>query len=349
MSDRALIYGATGFTGRLIVEQAIARGLEPIVAGRSAERLNALARTWGLCARSAALEDRTGLGDMLRGVDVMLNAAGPFHETAPPLVEACLDSGVHYLDITGELRGIERLAGLDRRARASDIMLLPGVGFDVVPTDCLAAQLAERLPQADSLSIALTGLDAISRGSALSVFAQYAELVMVRRGGNLVRAEPGTLERDVDFGSGTVRTTAITWADVATAYYTTGIPNITVYYEATPLVRLGLAVSRYAGRLASTPLAMFWRDAAVRMLSDGPSQDERSRGGASIFAQVTDASGRSAELRLSTPEVYSFTAQSSVAILERVLDGEWARGFQTPARVYGPEFVLSLSGVHQGA
>jgi short subunit dehydrogenase-like uncharacterized protein len=345
VTDRALIYGATGFTGRLITEEAIARGLRPIIAGRSAARLDARAQDCGLACRVAALDDPAALRRMLQDVDVLLNTAGPFQITAPPLVAACIDAGVHYLDITGEFASIERLATFDRRARERGIMLLPGTGFDVVPTDCLAAELAERMPRAESLSIALTGLNAISRGSALSVFAQYSELVMVRRDGRLVRVPPGTLTREVDFGFATLQTTAITWGDIASAYYTTGIPNITVYYEATPLVRLGLSLSRYVGALANAPLANPWRDAAISALPAGPGRDERQRGGASIFAQVTDASGRSAELRLSTPEVYSFTAQTSVAILERVLVGEYSRGFQTPARAYGPDLVRSLPGV----
>lgn len=345
MTDHALIYGATGFTGGLIVEQALARGLRPIVAGRNAQKVAARAGGWGLTGRVAALEDGKALREMLRDVRVLLNAAGPFRETAPALVDACLDRGAHYLDITGEFASIETLASLDRQARERRIMLLPGTGFDVVPTDCMAAFLVERLPRADSLSIALTGLDAISRGSAASVFAQYSELVMVRRAGKLVRVVPGTLERDVDFGFATLRTTAITWGDIASAYYTTGIPNITVYYEATPMVRFGLALSRYAGGFAATPMGTFWSDLAVRSLGDGPSGEQRRLGGASIFAQATDASGGSAELRLSTPEVYSFTAQTSVAILERVLAGEYRPGFQTPARVYGPDFVLSFPGV----
>jgi len=347
VTDRALIYGATGFTGRLIVEEALARGLRPIVAGRNALRLAACAEEWGLPTRVAAVEDPRALREMLRDVEVLLNAAGPFRETAPALVDACLDCGVHYLDITGEFASIEALARLDRRARERRVMLLPGTGFDVVPTDCMAAILLERLPRADSLSIALTGLNAISRGSAASVFAQYSELVMVRRAGSLVRVAPGTLERDVDFGFGPLRTTAITWGDIASAYYTTGIPNITVYYEATPLVRAGLALSRYAGGVTATKVGTFWRDLMVRTLADGPSGEQRKRGGASIFAQATDPSGAHAELRLSTPEVYSFTAQTSVAIIERVLAGEHCRGFQTPSRVYGPDFALSFPGVRQ--
>jgi short subunit dehydrogenase-like uncharacterized protein len=345
MPDCVLIYGATGFTGTLIAKELVARGLQPILAGRGSARLQARAQLHRLPQRTAALDDARALRDMLDGVDVLLNAAGPFRKTAPPLLEVCLERGVHYLDVSGEFAVFEALASRGAAAKQRGIMLLPGIGFDVVATDCAAALAAALVPRATSLWLALSGLDSISRGSAATVFDQYGQLVMVRREGRLVKVRPGELVREVDFGSGRQRVTAITWGDVSSAYYTTGIPDITVYYEATPMVELGLRLNRYGSWLFNTPGWKLWQGAGVRLLPPGPTSAQRARGGAVVVAQACDDIGNQSSVRIRTPEVYSFTASTSAAIVDRVLAGQFEPGFQTPAGLYGPEYVLSLPGV----
>jgi short subunit dehydrogenase-like uncharacterized protein len=282
---------------------------------------------------------------MLQGVDVLLNAAGPFRQTAPALVAACLDCGVHYLDISGEFALFEALAAQGRSALQRGILLLPGVGFDVVATDCAAAMAAASIPHAKSLWLALSGLDAISRGSAATVFDQYGQLVMVRRDGRLVKVTPGTLTRLVDFGQGARKVTAITWGDVASAYHSTKVPDITVYYEATPIVQLGLQLNRYGSWLFDTPGWKLCRELGVRMLPPGPNGEQRATGAAIVVAEAKDESGNHSQVRIRTPEVYSFTATTAAALIDRVLAGQYEPGFQTPARLYGPEYVLSLPGV----
>jgi short subunit dehydrogenase-like uncharacterized protein len=340
-----LIYGSSGFTGRLMVEEALALGLPCVLAGRSRDKLAALADRTGVPFRVASLDDRSAVAALLADVAVVLNAAGPFHQTALPLARACIEHGVHYLDIMGEYGVVDALAALDGEARQRDVMLLPGAGFDVVPSDCLAALVSRRLPAATRLSIALRGLNAISRGSAESVFSQSADRVMVRRQGQLVGITPGELIRRFDFGAGPTETTAVSWADVSSAYYSTRIPEITVYYEATPLVRLGLGLNRYASWLQRTPAWSWWQGVGVGLLPDGPSRAERARGSADVVARVEDAEGRCVEARLHTPEVYSFTASTSVALADRVLSGQYKAGFQTPAMAFGGEYVLTLPGV----
>ena len=345
MFDPVLIYGAAGFTGQLIVREALARGLRPVLAGRNGKKLAALAASEGLSHRAFALNDSRAIAENLNGVEVVLNAAGPFHETAVKLARACLDCGAHYLDIAGEVAVFEELVKLNDEARERRVMLMPGVGFDVVATDCLSGLVAAKVPKAQRLELALSGLNAISRGSADSVFDQYDELVTVRRNGRLMRSVPGELAAEFDFGRGSRRAVAITWGDVSTAYYTTGIPDITVYYEAIPIVELGLNLNRYAKWMFSTPAWNWWRKVGVNLLPEGPNEEQRARGRAVVVARAADAVNRRAELRLETPEVYSFTASTSVAVVDRVLSQEYKPGFQTPAQVYGSDYVLSLPGV----
>jgi short subunit dehydrogenase-like uncharacterized protein len=340
-----LIYGATGFTGRLIVQEALAFGLRCVIGGRSRDNLEALSRSRGIPFRVASLDDQPAVAAMLEDVKVVVNAAGPFRLTALPLARACIEHGVHYLDIGGEYDVIDSLATLGDRARQRNVMLLPAAGFDVVPSDCLAALLSRRLPDATRLSIALRGLNAISRGSAASVFSQSAERVMVRRNGRLIGISPGELTGTFDFGTGPTPTTAVSWADISSAYYTTKIPEITVYYEATPLVRLGLALNRYGSWWLRTPGARWWQSMGVGLLPEGPSLDQRASGSADVVARVENSAGHCVEARLHTPEVYSFTASTSVALADRILSGRCVAGFQTPAMAYGAEYALTLPGV----
>lgn len=344
MKNRVIVYGANGFTGRLIVAEALAHGIDCVVAGRNRSELEALARREQLEHRSAALDDYLALGELLRDASVVINAAGPYDQTAVTLARACIDAGCHYLDLAGEYSVIERMLALDARAKAAGVMLLPAAGFDVVASDCLIAKLAESARRPRKLSIAITGLNAISRGSAGSVLGLYRDSVAVRREGELRQVRPGELTQTFDFGSGPTDVTAVSWADVVTAFHTTGIFDITVYYEATALVRLGLGFSRFGARLVDTPLGRLLGGTASRMLPAGPSRTARARGAACVVARIEDESGVR-EARLHTPEVYAFSAVTSIAIASRVLEDSAPPGFQTPAKAYGPDLALGLSGV----
>ncbi|HEY5315591.1 MAG TPA: saccharopine dehydrogenase NADP-binding domain-containing protein, partial [Pirellulales bacterium] len=148
-----LIYGANGYTGRLIARLAKERGLRPTLAGRSAQPVERLASELGLEARVFDLS-ADALPANLRGMRLVLNCAGPFVRTAPAMLAGCLAAGSHYLDITGEIEVIEQAAALDAAARQSGVTLMPAVGFDVVPSDCLAKALAQHLPGATRLALA---------------------------------------------------------------------------------------------------------------------------------------------------------------------------------------------------
>ncbi len=346
MSDPLFIYGATGYTGRLIVERAVAAGLRPILGGRDRGKLDALAGRLGLEARAAELGEPRALRAALRGARVVLNAAGPFSTTLDPVTEACLAAGAHYLDITGELEVIERAARKHEAARTAGLMLMPAVGFDVVPSDCLAAHVAGRCAGARELRIAIAGLDLVSRGSARTILDRVGKGIVVRRAGQLTTLSGQAPEAlsDFDFGAGPRRCAAVSWGDVASAFYTTGIPDVAVYFEATALVRLSLAWERAWGGLAGRGPFRALAGRVAGMLPDGPSPERRARQSVVICAEAR-GEARTVRARLRTPEVYGFTAVAAVAIAARVLGGDFEAGFQTPARVYGADFVLSLPGV----
>ncbi|HEX8433868.1 saccharopine dehydrogenase family protein [Archangium sp.] len=342
-----LIYGATGYTGRLLARAAKERGLRPILCGRDEPRLAALASDLALEYRVARLERDADLDEALRGIQVVLHAAGPFSSTFAPMVDACLRAGAHYLDLSGEVAAIEGVFQRDAAARQRGVMLMPGVGFDVVPSDCLALHLSRRMRGARRLVLGISGLEVISRGSFRTLAEGAGQSIHVRRGGRLLGVAPGSLHREFDFGAGPRPSLAMSWGDVGSAYYSTGIPDIEVYCEAIPALRMMVEANRWFGGLLATDAGRGWLELQARALPDGPTDAQRAGRQAVIVAEVEDGAGRRARARMRTPEAYGFSCTTGLSIVERVLAGDLEVGAQTPARVYGPDFVLSFAGVHR--
>jgi short subunit dehydrogenase-like uncharacterized protein len=345
MPDPLMIYGPTGYTGRLMTREAAARGLRPVLCGRNEAKLAALAEPLGLDYRVAPLDESDRLDRVLRDIQVVLHAAGPFSQTWRPMVDACLRTGTHYLDICGETPVIEALVPYDSEARKRKIMIMPAVGFEVVPSDCLAAHVARRLRGARRLTLGLTGFRFATRGSAKSFLEQAGRDILIRRHGAITSVAPGSLQREFDYGDGPRPSFNFTWGDVVCAYYTTGIPNIEVYFEATPIFRGALMANRYFGWLLPTAPWQTWLKLYADLLPEGPSERERAAVQMAIVAEAEDGRGRRVRSRLHTPQAYTFTGMTAPAIAHRVLQGDMETGFQTPGRVYGADFVLSFASV----
>ena len=344
-SHPLLLYGATGYTGRLVLDAARLRGLQPILGGRNAAALAALAEQTGCEYRAASLSDPQALASALAGVRVVLLAAGPFTRTARPMVDACLALGIHYLDVTGECTVLESLLERSEAARRRGCTIMPGCGFDIVASDCLARHVANQAPDATRLALGISGLDTRSRGS-LRTIAEAAGLpVRRRRNGVIVTVPPGTLRRRFDYGRGAGWSSAVSWGDVATAYFTTGIPDTDVFFEETPAFPWVLAASRTFGPILQTPLAQAWLKTWADLAPEGPTPIQRAAHSCVIVAEASAPSGRTIVSRMHTPEAYSLSARTAAAIAERALAGDVESGFQTPGRVYGADFVLQFDGV----
>ena len=347
MGDDLLIYGSYGYTGALITETADEAGLEPTLAGRRAEPVERQATDRGLDHRVFSLDHPSVVASHIEEFDAVLNCAGPFSATADPLVTACIESGTDYLDITGEIGAFEATAERDRDAEKAGVTLLPGVGFDVVPTDCLAAYLHTQLPDAERLSLAIDGLGTFSPGTLKSVVEGLSHGGAARIDGAIETVPPAWKVRKIDLGGGASTAVTIPWGDVATAYYTTGIPNVETYatvpkYAASVMKKTGVLTPL----LGTAPVQRLLNgvvDAAV----SGPTADERARSTTRVWGAVENGAGERAAARLQTPDTYEFTARTATEIARRVLDGAVGAGFQTPAAAFGPEFVLDFDGVER--
>jgi short subunit dehydrogenase-like uncharacterized protein len=341
MSNRFLIYGANGYTGELITRFAVERGMKPILAGRSEAKVAELAAKHGLEYRVFALEDRTRLDAALGEVEMVLHCAGPFSLTSRPMVEACLRNRKHYTDITGEIAVFEACAALDKKAQDAGVMLMPGVGFDVVPSDCLARHLKDRLPTATHLSLAFYGMGRLSHGTQATMTMNVGKGGAIRKDGKITSVPAAWKTREIDFGGGVVKTgVTIPWGDVATAFYSTGIPNIEVFTVAPPSALKMMQLSRYLGWLLATkPLQKILQK---QIPPGGPSDDERERGKTLMWGEARDAEGNRVESRQQGPEGYTLTALAALNIAEKILAGNFTPGYQTPALSYGADLVLEI-------
>ncbi len=344
MTKPLLIYGVTGYTGRLILAEALARGMRPVLSGRNAETVRALAAEHGLEARPVSLEDGPGLRSALDGMGAVLHCAGPFFRTVGEMVDACVDMGVHYLDITGEIAVFERLAVAHQRAREAGITLLPGVGFDVVPTDCLAAHLKRRLPGAISLELAFSGGTGPSHGTAATVIEGLGQGGAIRREGRIRRVPTAWRTRTVEFADKARLCVTIPWGDVSTAFHSTGIPDITTYMATSAAGLRTMRMMRMVEGVLRLPTVKRFMLARLKNRAAGPDADALARTRSQVWGEAKDASGAVVRSRLTAPNGYTLTAIASVRAAERMLAGGVAAGFMTPSKAFGADFVLEIPG-----
>ncbi len=347
MTPRPLIYGANGYTGELIARAAAALGLSPVLAGRTEAPIAALAKELGCEFRLFGLADPRVVAEALAGCRVVIHCAGPFSRTAAPMMAACLTARVHYTDITGEIDVFESAFRQDAAARKAGVLICPGVGFDVVPTDCIALTLAEAMPDATHLALGFDSRSLLSRGTASTSIEGLGHGSRVRENGEIRRIPLGSRARNIDFGAGTKLATAIPWGDVSTAYRTTGIGNVEVYVPVSPKALANLRrLGRLGWLLRRRPVQAFmnWR---IRKGAPGPTAAEREKTPVHVWGEAINQAGRTVTAHLRVPNGYTVTTDAAVAISRRLLAEGIPAGFTTPARLMGSDFVTRLPGATQ--
>jgi short subunit dehydrogenase-like uncharacterized protein len=342
---RWMLYGATGYTGRLIAEAAIARGLKPMLAGRDAAALAKIAEPLGLEHVAVSLDDAQALRAALREVDAVLHCAGPFSATCAPMLEACLETTTHYLDITGEIDVFAHCHAQDARAKRAGILVLPGAGFDVVPTDCVATQLKRDLPDATHLVLAFEAGGGPSPGTAKTSVEGLGKGGRVRENGALKRVPLAWKVRFFEREGVQRSAVTIPWGDVYTAYVSTGIPNIEVYMAVSPASVRHLRRLRLLGPLLGLGPVQRFLKSKVESRVRGPSESARAASATWVWGEASNARGQRVSRRLRTPNGYALTVDAALGIVERLAQGEVPEGFHTPSQLMGAGYVGSLDGV----
>jgi len=348
-SNSFLLYGANGYTGELIARYSHQYNLQPILAGRRKEVIGPLANKLNLPYKIFDLNDETALQSALREVKAVIHAAGPFYYTAKQMVEACLQTGTHYVDINGDITVFEMIKQYDAAAKKAGIMLLPGAGFDVVPTDCIALQLKKLLPDAIALQLAFATIGGgLSHGTATTMVDRLGEKGAVRKNGKVIRRPLGEKGMWIDFGEKKLFVMSIPWGDISTAYYTTGIPDIESYTGISKNVYNVLKVQPLFNWLLKTNFIRRYIKNKINQRPAGPDDDQRNKATSLVWGQARNAEGKTATVRLSGPEGYTLTTHSALIIVKKILQGEFTPGYQTPATAYGENLVMEIPGVKRG-
>jgi short subunit dehydrogenase-like uncharacterized protein len=340
-----LIYGANGYTGKLIVEQAAHYQLQPFLCGRNAAEIKSLATSFRLPSDAVELSDKHKLFALLKETEVVLHVAGPFRYTAKQMIEACIQTKTHYLDITGEIEVFEMAKLYDAVAKEAGVMIMPGAGFDVVPTDCLALYLKNKLPGATELQLAFASIPgAVSHGTALTMIEGLGQGGAVRINGRIVSKPLGHKGRRVNFGAKELFVMTIPWGDVSTAHHTTGIGNIETYTAVKPKIyKLLKFQSLFNWLLSMTTVKQLLRK-QLKKRAAGPTEVERKKAKSLVWGEAKNSTGDIVTATLETPDGYTLTAHSSLIIAKNVIAGHFKAGYQTPASVYGPDLILQVPG-----
>jgi len=351
-SKTFLLYGANGYTGRLIARLASDYHLQPILAGRSREPLEEMAKALNLTYRVINLDDENELIAALKEVKLVLHAAGPFQYTAKQMADACLKSGTHYLDINGDIAVFEMLKKYNQVAVDAGIMIMPGVGFDVVPTDCIALLLKNKLPDAIKLELAFATLGGrLSHGTATTMAGKLGEGGVIRKDGKIIKVALGTKAMVINFfkGNGKDKTPvfvmSIPWGDISTAYFTTGIPNIETYAGVSKKTYYFLKGQFLFNWLLRTSFIRNILKKKINALPAGPSDGQRANATGMVWGRVTNTAGNTATAMLCGPEGYTITAHASLIIVQKILNKHFEPGYQTPAKLYGAALITEVPGV----
>jgi len=344
--SKILIYGANGFTGKLVIEEALKQGMHIVIAGRNADALQLLATQFGVECRIFSLEHVKTVTNQLNNIHTVIHCAGPFHLTYKNMSEACLLTGTHYLDITGEWKVFEALQAENKRAQQKGIMMMPGAGFDVVPSDCLAFKMKSQMPDAQRLTLAFCSVGGSwSGGTMKTMIDGVGEGGKVRVDGKLKTVPYAYKTKRINYGPFETISTTIPWGDISTAWFSTGIPNIEVYLGANE------SMIRQMKRLnwISPILKAGWiRKIMKKQVDKSRHRMEKKtlnpEAKSYFYCKVENASGKFQEGRLQTINGYILTAKTASLIAKKCVSGNFKSGYQTPASAYGWQLIEEIEG-----
>lgn len=343
--NQILIYGANGYTGELIVEEAIAKGLKPIVAGRNKAAIAQLAEAKKLAARIFDLDSVDQIAANLKDVAVVIHCAGPFSATAAPMMKACIESQTHYTDITGEISVFELAQELNEQAQRAGVVLCPGVGFDVIPTDCLASQLKQKMPDATHLALGFDSASSMSPGTAKTSVEGLGMGGKIRQDGEIIQVPLAYKTRQIDYGNGkTKNAVTIPWGDISTAYHSTGIPNIEVYIPISPRGAKRMSRLNWIRPLLGLSFIQNIMKNKIEKKAKGPNQEQRGKLETYLWGEVKNAAGDRISATFKTANGYQLTYLGAIEVARYLLDNKISGGAFTPSKLISNELVERLPG-----
>ena len=357
-AGRIALYGATGYTGRLVAAELRRRGLDFLVAGRNAERVREVVRDLGgdVPCRVAALEDRDALRHAVGDCAVVINCAGPFTRYGEPVVRAAVETGTHYVDTTGEQGFMQDVAErYDAPARAAEVAVMPACGFDYVPGDLICRLAAGGHEPLRELVLAYFVADfGATRGTLHSALEVLRGNALEYRDGGWRPAGTGPLRASFTFPGDIGRQAMLPYAcgEVVTVPRHTRVGTIRSLISAAdfaphaalapamPFALVGL------GAALRTPLKA-GVDMLIQRLPEGPEREDRIRARWTIVAVAEGEDGSTTRGIVRGSDPYGLTAVTAVHAATLLAGGDCeATGFQSPASAFDPAAFLGHLGEH---
>jgi short subunit dehydrogenase-like uncharacterized protein len=328
---KILIYGASGYMGQLFLKTIQNENLDVVLGARSNFNSEYQVRVFSLENSSAIVEN-------IKDVKLVINLAGPFKYTNKQLLEACIENGTHYIDIAGEVAELETVYKYDEMAKKANIMLMPGAGFGVVPTDIVANLAKQKLSDATHLKIAYITKGGVSRGTLKTVLADINKEGVILENGIFNKAMPAFKTFQFILNDKAQKLVYNPWrADLFSAKISTGIQNIETYANFPNLI-----VKMMQGKMLW--LRDFMTKKLIAFLPVGPSEKQIRQGSTICYAEVSNLKGEIASATIIGPEAYLFTSEVLLAITKNILNENYKVGFQTP-NFYGVDLLKSISNI----
>ncbi len=335
-NSKILLYGANGYSAKLILEKLIAKNVNPVLAGRNKDEISALAKKHQLAYRIFDLNDLENIKNNLEDINTILNCAGPFSKTAKPLIDACLQNKRNYLDITGEVEIFKYAWSKNTVAIQNEITIMPGIGFDVVPTDCMAKLLTDEMQDAEKIQLAIAIKNGkISRGTFKSSLENISESVFFRENGEMKNIPFGEKNLNINFVDFKSSATAIPWADAYNAYFSTGIKNIEIYLAIPEIISSNV---KFFAKILSNEIFKNLLTKIIDAFIVGPDEVSRRKSLSYIWGRAVNKVGNEIEHVFVYPDGYEFTALAASVIAILILNGKGKAGTQTPALNFGNKF-----------
>ena len=340
-----LIYGANGYIGKMLVYESIKEGLAPILAGRNGQKIFDLARETQLPCRVFDLTSKF-LNTFLEDCSLVVNCAGPYSTTSQKLLEACCETQTHYLDLSNEVWTYESIFEHANKWIRHDITVIPGLGFEVIPGDCLSAYLKRMLPDATKLSLGLSmrGTRA-SKGHLRSFVEAIAYGGRIRSEGHLKKVPLAWKTKLIPYHALPSLSVAMPSPELSSSWMSTRIPNIETYVEmSTRSIRYLKMLRLFRPFLFIKPF-LSWVKKQLKHVAQPPHSRVYQKGKGTIWGEVQNHAGVRKEFRIHTNEAYQFTCQSVIVIVKKVLSGSIGRGCHTPSTALGPDFILTCNHI----
>jgi saccharopine dehydrogenase (NAD+, L-lysine-forming) len=339
-----LLYGATGFSGSRIAKRLVGAGVDVILSGRNPSKLERIGKQLGMPWQPLSLSNSSQLADLLSQCSLVFNMAGPYRQTAEPVIEAALSSGRHYLDLAGEWPVFQKAIALDQKAKQANSMLMPGVGFTIAVSDCLLVMAAERFAATKCLRLAISSPDLVSSGTLKSMLGLVDPNVWVCLQGEMKEIPVGSLNHFFPFGPRYAKATAVNWPDVFTAHHSTGIPTIEAFAEVSLVSELLYQASGKLAPLLQLPPIQSGLQALSKFTPTAPKGSDASAGFI-LTVEAIDRWRRSSYLSLRTRDGYTVTTDIACKIIELTMQGQVKSGFQTPAMVFGSDLIKDIPSI----